>query len=130
MKYKTPFFFRNTAAASQNWRCFYCGLPMGGRGSPYAEAVPMENKRLLVSAEHLQARQDGGEDSKINIAAAHTICNWRRHRSKIPKTPLKFIAYVRSRIEKNRWFGSNDLKLLIEAHVARPRHPKGWRGRQ
>ena len=123
MNYKTPLSFRNSAAQSQNWLCFYCGLPMGGKGSPYAKAVTSEKKRLLVTAEHLHARQDGGKDSKINITAAHTICNWRRHRRKIPMAPLKFVAYVRLRIEKSRWFDRNDLKLLIEAH---PRHPQKW----
>jgi len=98
---------------------------MGGKGSPCAKAVPSKKKRLLVTAEHLHARQDGGKDSKINIAAAHTICNWRRHGRKIPMTPLKFVAYVRLRIEKSRWFDGNDLKLLIKAH---PRHPQKWRG--
>ena len=119
--------YRNTAAQSQNWRCFYCELPMGGKGSPYAKAVPSKMKHLLVTAEHLDARQDGGTDGQGNIVAAHTICNWRRHRRKIPMTPLKFVAYVRLRIEQNRWFGSYDLEQLIEAHGTRPR-PKGQQG--
>lgn len=121
MKYKTPLFFRNSAAHSQNWLCFYGGLPMGGKGSPHAKAVSSDKKRLLVTAEHLHARQNGGEDSKINVAAAHTLCNGRRHRRKMPMSPMEFVAYVRLRIEKNLWFDGNDLKLLIEAH---PQHPQ------
>ena len=113
---------RYAAAESQKWQCFYCGLPMGGRGSPYAEVFP--KKPLSVTAEHLKARRDGGKDCKTNIAAAHAICNWRRHQRKISMTPLKFVAYVRLRIEKNRWFGSNDLKQLIGAH----HRPKGKHG--
>lgn len=115
MNYKTPLSFRNFAAQSQNWLCFYCGLPMGGNGSPYAKAVPSEKKRLLVTAEHLQARQDGGEESQYNIVAAHAVCNQYRHRTKRPKSPSEFAARVKSRLAKKKWFFGSELKLLITA---------------
>ena len=115
MNYKTPLSFRNSAARSQNWLCFYCGLPMGGKGSPYAKAVPLEKKRLLVTAEHLHARQGGGVDSQHNIVAAHAVCNQCRHRAKRPKSPTEYTNRVKSLVAKNRWFNGNELKLLINA---------------
>jgi HNH endonuclease len=119
MRNKIPF-YRNAAAQSQKWLCHYCSLPMGSKDSPYTKAVPLEKEFLLASAEHLQARQDGGIDSKDNIVAAHTICNRRRHRCKIPMSPLKFAAYVKLRVEKNRWFSASDLMLLREARRTVP----------
>lgn len=114
MMNKIPF-YRHAAAESQNWRCHYCELPMGGKGSPYAEAISSERKRLLVTAEHLHARQDGGQDSQNNIVAAHAICNQCRHRSKRSRSPTEFATYVKSRLAKKKWFSSGDLKLLAEA---------------
>nr|WP_240531127.1 HNH endonuclease [Variovorax boronicumulans] len=31
------------------------------------------------TAEHLQARRDGGRDTRENIVATHRLCNSRRH---------------------------------------------------
>jgi hypothetical protein len=120
MKYKTPLFLRNAAAQSQNWRCHYCELPMGGKGSPYAKAVPLEKKHLRMTAEHLLARQDGGADTKNKIVAAHTFCNQHRHRSKRPKSPTEFATHVKSRLAKKQWFVPPDRKLLIQARRTIP----------
>ena len=116
MKYKTPLSLRNLAAKSQNWLCFYCDLPMSGKGSPYSKAVSAKIGRLRVSAEHLHARQDGGQDNRGNIVAAHVVCNQCRHRAKDPKSPPEFATHVKSRLAKRKWFYGNELKLLISAH--------------
>ncbi len=92
--------YRNAAAQSQKWHCYYCGLPMGGNGSPYAKAIPSEKIRLLVTAEHLQARQDGGKESRANIVAAHGVCNHCHHKAKITKSPAQFAIRVKSRVAK------------------------------
>lgn len=115
MKYRTPLSLRKLAAESQKWHCYYCGLPMGGKGSPYAEAIPSEKKRLWVTAEHLHARQDEGKDSRVNIVAAHAVCNRCRHRAQNPKSPPEFATLVKSRVAKNKWFNGSELKLLIGA---------------
>lgn len=114
MKFKIST-YRKTAAQSQKWRCYYCELPMGGEGSPYAKAVPLEKKRLLATAEHLHARQDGGKDSRANIVAAHDVCNKCRHNAKRAKSPAEFSTFVKSRVAKNKWFNVDELKLLFSA---------------
>jgi hypothetical protein len=88
---------------------------MGGKGSPYAKAISLEKKRLLVTAEHLHARQDGGVDSQFNIVAAHVVCNQCRHRAKRPKSPTEYANRVKSRLAKRKWFNGKELKLLINA---------------
>lgn len=54
---------RRIACRQQGGLCFYCCRPMGKD----------------VTAEHLQARCDGGKDRKGNIVAAHRLCNQERH---------------------------------------------------
>jgi hypothetical protein len=54
---------RQSAFIAQQGRCIYCGCNMGNH----------------PTAEHLQARQDGGTDRRDNIAAACWRCNYRRH---------------------------------------------------
>lgn len=115
MKYKTPLSLRKLAAESQKWHCYYCGLPMSGKGSPYGEVIPSEKKRLWVTAEHLHARRDGGKDSRDNIVAAHVVCNQFRHKPKLAKSPAEFAARVKSRVAKKKWFNESELKLLISA---------------
>lgn len=107
--------YRQAAAQSQKWHCFYCELPMGGKGSPFAKAIPSEKKRLVVTAEHLHARQDGGKDSQVNIVAAHSACNQCRHKAKRAKAPGEFASHVKSRVAKRKWFNDSEFKLLIGA---------------
>ncbi|BEP50504.1 HNH endonuclease [Variovorax sp. V116] len=54
---------RRAACREQGGVCYYCLQPMRGD----------------VTAEHLQARRDGGKDTRENIVAAHRLCNSRRH---------------------------------------------------
>lgn len=114
--------YRNAAAQRQKWLCHYCNLPMGGEGTPYTTYIPLKKKYLLVTAEHLHARQDGGADTEDNIVAAHAICNRRRHKSGLSKSPTTLANHVKSRLAKNRWFSSGDLKLLTEAREAKLVH--------
>lgn len=107
--------YRYVAAQSQKWRCYYCEFPMGGKGSPYAKAIPSEKTRLLVTAEHLHARQDGGMDSQVNIVAAHAVCNHCRHKSRRPKPPADYATHVKSRVAKKKWFYSSEFEFLLRA---------------
>lgn len=56
-------FLRRCACRKQDGRCFYCLKPMGRD----------------VTAEHLVARMDGGNDTPANIVAACRRCNAARH---------------------------------------------------
>ena len=75
---------RTRAFFTQQCRCIYCSLPIWE--PPYRErfarafSLPdsvMEH--LRCTAEHLVAKQDGGCDSPMNIAAACEWCKKKRH---------------------------------------------------
>lgn len=68
---------RRAACREQGGLCYYCLLPM----------------RSDVTAEHLQARCDGGKDTRENIVAAHRLCNSRRHQL-FPVEPPEAMAYA------------------------------------
>ncbi|WP_405049169.1 HNH endonuclease [Rhizobium sp. NZLR4b] len=55
------------------------------------------------TAEHLQARCDGGRDTKENVVAACRYCNGNRHNRKRPKDAVSYMDLVRSRMEQGRW---------------------------
>jgi hypothetical protein len=103
---------RLRAARMQGFCCCYCDLPMAGTGSPYHLALASLGSWFEATAEHLLARQDGGGDSADNIAAAHRVCNARRHRCAKPLLPAAFAVHVCGRIAKDRWFGSAELAML------------------
>lgn len=54
---------RYRACLAQGGLCFYCLRPMGRE----------------ITAEHLQARMDGGRDTRENVVAACRYCNHQRH---------------------------------------------------
>jgi 5-methylcytosine-specific restriction endonuclease McrA len=60
---------RRRAAARQNWRCHWCGLPMN--------EIP--NDPFQVSLEHLVPRYCGGVTRPGTYVAAHRKCNSERH---------------------------------------------------
>lgn len=107
MLYKTPTRFRKSAFESQHGLCCYCGKPMWLENmTSFADAhnYSLAQARLLkCTAEHLHARQDGGEDSSGNIAAACLYCNIKRHARKHPLTPNKYRLLVTSRMKKGKW---------------------------
>ncbi|TLX16308.1 restriction endonuclease [Rhizobium sp. MHM7A] len=98
---------RRKAAESQGWQCFYCEQPMWDSDpKDFSTRYRVPERAALVfrcTAEHLQARSDGGRDSEKNIVAACQHCNNKRHRSKRPKDADDFLIYVRSRMKKGRW---------------------------
>ncbi|WP_409201825.1 HNH endonuclease [Rhizobium sp. NZLR8] len=55
------------------------------------------------TAEHLEARCDGGRDTNENVVAACRYCNGNRHKRKRPKDAVSYMGLVRSRMEQGRW---------------------------
>jgi hypothetical protein len=86
MPYRTPVRLRKSAFNVQRGECCYCGTPMWlADVETFAKShnYSLPQARLLkCTAEHLQARTDGGDDSLKNVAAACCYCNSKRHQRK------------------------------------------------
>jgi hypothetical protein len=106
---------RAAAFCRQGGCCYYCDKPMWlddparfGR----EHGFPVRRlKSLQATAEHLTARCDGGTNAMHNIAAAHALCNRRRHQCKKALTPERFRALVQLRIKNHRWHDHAVLRL-------------------
>lgn len=99
---------RSEALRLQGGRCFYCTVLMWTDDcTAFARRhglSPRLAKWLQCTAEHLQARQDGGRDFSANIAAACRLCNHRRHaQRKVAPTPEQYRALVRKRVSRRGW---------------------------
>ena len=99
---------RAAAYSRQGGRCFYCGVLMwvdDGASFASSHGLPRGITRWLqCTAEHLQARRDGGADSPVNIVAACHCCNLRRHRGrKVAPAPEEYQRLVKSRVARRRW---------------------------
>lgn len=100
--------YRQLAIARQNGCCFYCGLPVVPKENldNFALLHGLSTARagaLQCTAEHLQARCDGGPDKEENIAAACITCNQRRHRMKPAPAPDTYAKIVRGQMERGAW---------------------------
>ena len=98
---------RKQAAQRQGGRCFYCELPMWVN-TPQEFIVcygisPGLAKRFQCTAEHVEARRDGGKDVAPNIVAACRFCNATRHKAKRPLDADTYTQQVRRRLAKGRW---------------------------
>src|SRR5471030_1611979 len=82
---------RRSAYATQSGRCYYCDLPMWENNiESFARSHDIklsQAQSLQCTAEHLQAKKDGGNDTAQNIVAACLCCNSRRHRRKQAPDP-------------------------------------------
>ncbi|MEH6550658.1 MAG: HNH endonuclease [Pseudomonadales bacterium] len=58
---------------------------------------------LQCTAEHLHARQDGGDNTSSNIVAACLRCNGRRHQKAKAMEPDRYLNYVANRLRKGGW---------------------------
>lgn len=105
--------FRESAWARQNGLCCYCDLPMAPSGvdvSTLAKRLFLSPERvseIVATAEHLQARCDGGRDCSANIAAAHWVCNQIRHRMRPAPPPERFKVIARTCLNNGTWFKAN-----------------------
>lgn len=100
--------FRLEAFRRQAGRCYYWSAPMWfENASAFARMHGITDRAarmLQCTAEHLQARRDGGKDSTANIVAACRYCNKRRHwRRKSVLSPAAYMRLVRLRLKKGRW---------------------------
>lgn len=100
--------YRSKAHQLQGGRCVYCGVIMWTADCPaFAKhhGLTLRSARWLqCTAEHLHPRQEGGDDSPENIAAACRYCNLRRHagRRKAPR-PDEYRSLVRKRVLSKKW---------------------------
>ncbi|MBW8464167.1 HNH endonuclease [Acidovorax sp.] len=101
---------RRKAFQAQNCRCFYCQLPMwdGDGEAEFAARYHLTTalaRLLRATAEHLQARQDGGKNQAGNIAAACLFCNRMRHhgRQYSAPAPAQYRERVQARITVGKW---------------------------
>jgi len=111
---------RAHAALAQSHRCIYCRMPIWEKDSKQFmrqfDLTHREAELLRCTAEHLQAKQDGGRDSRSNIAAACWYCNSRRHQAHAPLDPDDFAAHVQRRVNKGAWLPGS-LATRLQAHI-------------
>lgn len=97
---------RHSAYLAQSGRCFYCGLPMWVRDPESFAAshgiTPSQARVFQCTAEHLEARKDGGEDTKQNVVAACLCCNQLRHYRKPAPEPGAYRSVVQERLSNGR----------------------------
>lgn len=107
---------RHKAARCQDWRCYYCGMPMWDDDpNPFVirhRLTERSAQTLKCTAEHLTAQCEGGKDRAGNIVAACLTCNQRRHRTSKPKTPNDYRQYIQRRIRKGKWHSFHILAQL------------------
>lgn len=101
---------RNRAYERQGGICYYCGLPMWEKEDAEVLAAYLGIKARHVSwlkctAEHLNARTDGGTDSAANVVAACLYCNSRRHlhRQDHAPSPENYRARVSACMATGHW---------------------------
>jgi hypothetical protein len=100
--------FCRVAFVRQCGLCYYCGLPMIPREaverfSSKLALCPRQALNETATAEHLQARCDGGPNTEENIAAAHLVCNQRRHHLRPAPDPDTYKAIVKRQLAKGGW---------------------------
>jgi hypothetical protein len=71
-----------------------------------------EAMRFMCTAEHLQARCEGGKDAAPNIVAACLFCNRMRHARARPLNPERYKAHVARRLQRDGWHGRQFRHLL------------------
>ena len=103
---------RSIAFHKQGGLCFYCQAPMWQDDSAAFAArlnlPPRRVKYLQCTAEHLLARQNGGDDSPANVVAACSFCNRHRHwgRERRAPAPDKYRKRVRALMQAGHWYGA------------------------
>ena len=99
--------YRQRAAVRQGFRCYYCGSPIWLENPDRFAAthgLSRAQARLLrCTAEHLEAKRDGGTDRRENIVAACEFCNQHRHRARNPLPPTAYRERVVEAMSHGRW---------------------------
>lgn len=101
---------RYKAFHRQQCRCYYCGLPMweSTHRALLGDALALPDAlldSLRCTAEHLDARCDGGQDVPGNIVAACDWCNKKRHahRPHCAPTVQAYRAEVQRQMARGLW---------------------------
>lgn len=114
---------RQIAFQRQCGLCIYCGLPMIPQEalSHVSAELALKIKRakgVTATAEHLRARCDGGTDTEVNVAAAHYVCNVRRHRLNPVPSPEVYTTMVQTKMARGGWL-ERALRQRLEAVAER-----------
>ncbi|WP_417663041.1 HNH endonuclease [Pseudomonas sp.] len=112
---------RLSAYNRQQGKCCYCGFLMW-IDTPDKFALDHrlsldQAKHFQCTAEHLTARQDGGDNSSANIAAACSRCNRLRHTRKYPLDPIGYQKRVQMKLDKGRWLTLPTKASLVRGKV-------------
>lgn len=98
---------RKSAFKAQSGCCYYCHYPMWENDPELfarTNKIPLsEAWRLQSTAEHLEAKQDGGKNTRENIVAACRWCNSQRHINGQSPGPNTYQQVVRKKVSKERW---------------------------
>jgi hypothetical protein len=110
---------RSRAFVAQSGRCYYCDFPMweaediGKFCLTYGLTLP-QAPWFQCTAEHLEARQDGGGDNRENIVAACKWCNMKRHARKKTLSVARYREWVQKRVRAGRWHPAEVSRKLLK----------------
>ncbi|NJD08800.1 MAG: restriction endonuclease [Methylococcaceae bacterium] len=100
---------RLSAFIRQAGRCYYCGYPMWTTdAAAFAKdhgITVKQARRHECTAEHLQPRQNGGQDTPLNIVAACLCCNKSRHLHGANPAPEVYLKVIQKRVKRKGWPG-------------------------
>lgn len=100
---------RHSAHSLQGGRCYYCHEPVWEANPTLFALQHNLPGRLLAhlrcTAEHLQARQDSGKNSRQNIVAACAWCNSQRHKGRQRRAPSakSYALWVQAIVSSGKW---------------------------
>lgn len=125
---------RKAALTQQGGTCFYCRLPIWESDpEPFRHRFGLSRRQvrpLRATAEHLIARQDGGNNARENIVAACLYCNQKRHRYKCPPSPKELRERVQRRMALGGWHPACSFEAfpVLAGAVEAPHRNPGGRG--
>lgn len=119
---------RLRAFQQQQGRCRYCGVQMWHRDPVELPGIPAKrSSRLRCTAEHLQARCDGGRYEASNVVVACAYCNHTRHTLNPPPPPNAYLQGIRKMIADGGWhpswvrsFGPLSVSAVARKRVGAP----------
>src|SRR4249919_3540196 len=100
---------RSLAFARQRGFCFYCESPIWADSAQCFTTkyriTLAQAKQFQCTGEHLIARQDGGDNSELNVVAACRYCNEHRHKHRPASapSPTAYKKQVLRRLSRGRW---------------------------
>lgn len=118
---------RAHAFRRQSGLCFYCHCPMWQRSmEAFAATFDLSSRQarhLQCTAEHLQARVDGGGDSQSNIVAACRYCNTKRHQRKAARDAVHHKQHIERLMSQMRWHATWVFEKLLRSGGPMPAAP-------